>query len=110
MNWLKVAGIVIGALIAFLIIGSVVHVIMALLGYVVIAAIVAGGGYVAYKLATSSQGRKLRDRRRGGHEIRDEDQGTGYAPPPPGTGYTPPALPKGNVDDDLARLRREMGR
>ena len=109
MNWLKIAGIAIGALIAFLIIGSVIHVVMALLGYVVLAAIVAGGGYVAYKLATSSHGRKLRDRRRG-HEIRDDDQGTGYAPPPPGTGHIPPALPKGNVDDDLARLRREMGR
>jgi hypothetical protein len=109
MNWLKVAGVAIAALIAFLIVGSVIHVIMTLLGYVIVAALIGGGGYVVYKIATSSQGRKLRDRR--GHEIRDDDQGAGHAPPPPGTGTPPPpALPHGNVDDDLARLRREMGR
>jgi hypothetical protein len=107
MNWLKVVAVVIGALIAFLIVGEVVHVILALLGYVLIAALVAGGGYVAYKVVTSRRGRELRDRSRGGgrrqdHELRDEYRQADYAPPPPR-----PARP--NVDDELDRMRREMG-
>ena len=93
MNWLKVAAVLIGALIAFLIVGEVAHIILSLLGYVLVAALVAGGGYVAYKVVTSRHGRELRD------DYRQAD----YPPPPPPR----PARP--NVDDEMDRLRREMG-
>lgn len=108
MNWLKVAAIAIGALIAFLIVGSVVGFILHVLSYVVIAALVAGGGYVVYKIATSGRGREVRDRHRD-RELRDDYRRDDlrqqdYTPPPP---PPPPARP--NVDDELNRLRREMG-
>jgi hypothetical protein len=99
MNWLKVAAVVIGALIAFLIVGEVVHVILALLGYVLIAALVAGGGYVAYRVVTSSRRREVKDQNRD-RELRD-DRRSDYGQ----AGYSRP-----NVDDDLDRLRRDMGR
>ena len=41
MNWLKVAAVAIGALIAFFIIGSVIHLITAILGWVLVLALVA---------------------------------------------------------------------
>lgn len=115
MNWLKVAAIAIGALIAFLIVGSVVGFILHVLSYVVIAALVAGGGYVVYKIATSGRGREVRDRhrdrelrddyRRDDHRDRRDDlRQEDYAPPPP-----PPRPARPNVDDELNRLRREMG-
>jgi hypothetical protein len=107
MNWLKVAAVVIGALIAFLIVGEVVHIILSLLGYVLIAALVAGGGYIAYKVVTSGRGREVKDKRRE-REIRDDYR---REDPPQPTyrqpDYPPPTRP--NVDDDLDRLRREMG-
>jgi hypothetical protein len=110
MNWLKVAAVAIGALIAFLVVGSVIHLIMTVLGYVLVAALVAGGGYVVYKIATSGRGREVRSRGRRRairddyhDDLRDNSQDTGYAPPPP------PRPAGGNVDDDLARLKREMG-
>jgi hypothetical protein len=110
MNWLKIAAVAIGALLAFIIVGSVVGFILHVLSYVVIAALVAGGGYVVYKIATSGRGREVRDRRRD-RELRDDYQRddrprddyrqAGYTPPP-----TPP---RANVDDELNRLKREMG-
>jgi hypothetical protein len=106
MNWLKVAAVLIGALIAFLIVGEVVHIILSLLGYVLIAALVAGGGYVAYKVVTSRNGRQIRDRsrrRRQDHELRDDYRQADYPPPPP------PQPARSNVDDELNRIRREMG-
>lgn len=114
MNWLKVAAVAIGALLVFLVIGSVVHLIMTLLGYVLIIALVAGGGYVAYKIVTSGGRRELRR----GRSRRDERRQVrrDYAEPDADFGAPPatprPATPRpaaGNVDDDLARLKREMG-
>jgi hypothetical protein len=110
MNWLKIAAVAVGALIAFLVVGSVIHLIMTVLGYVLVAALVAGGGYIVYKIATNRGGREVRGKRRR-REIRDDHhddlrdnlRDAGYAPPPP------PRPAGGNVDDDLARLKREMG-
>jgi len=108
MNWLKVVAVIIGALIAFYIVGSVIHIITALFGVIVILAVLGGAGYVAYKIASSRRGRELRDRSRGGgrrqdHELRDEYRQPDYPPPPPPR----PARP--NVDDELDRMKREMG-
>jgi uncharacterized membrane protein YebE (DUF533 family) len=108
MNWLKVAAVAIGALIAFLIVGEVVHVILALLGYVLIAALIAGGGYVAYKVVTSSRRREVKDRDRGrDRKLPDDHQGGNYRQ------ADHPQLPspsRPDVDDELNRLRRDMGR
>jgi hypothetical protein len=109
MNWLKVAAVAIGALLVFLVVGSVVHLIMTLLGYLLVAALVAGGGYVAYKIVTSGGRRELRRGRGRRSERRQVRQD--YAEPDPGFGV-PPTEPRpaaGNVDDDLTRLKREMG-
>lgn len=110
MNWLKVAAVAIGALIAFLVVGSVIHLIMTVLGYVLVAALVAGGGYIVYKIATNRHGREVRTKQRRREirgdqhdDLRDNLQDTAYAPPPP------PRPAGGGVDDDLARLKREMG-
>jgi hypothetical protein len=107
MNWLKVAAVIIGALIAFYLVGSVIHIITALFGVVVLLAVLGGGGYVVYKVVTSRNGRELRGRsRRGGRdrdrELRDSSRQADYPPPSPR-----PARP--NVDDELERIRREMG-
>jgi len=102
MNWLKVAAVVIGALIAFLIVGEIVHVVLALLGYVLIAALIAGGGYVAYKVVTSSRRREVKDRHRErGRQLPDDHLRA--------SDYTQPTSPRSNVDDELNRLRRDMG-
>ena len=103
MNWLKVAAVAIGALIAFFIIGSVIHLITAILGWVLVLALVGGGGYVVYKVVTSGGDRRVRGRRRD-EEIRDDSPQAGYTPPPPQL----PSRP--NVDDELNRLKRDMGR
>src|SRR6202035_1224022 len=106
MNWLKIAAVIIGALIAFYIVGSVIHIITALLGVIVVLAVLGAGGYVAYKVVTSRKSRALRDRpRRDRGRQRDrelDDYRQPDSPPPP-----QPARP--DVDDELDRLRREMG-
>ena len=110
MNWLKVAAVAIGALLVFLVIGSAVHLIMTVLGYVLILALVAGGGYVAYKVVSSGKRRELRRDR---HDDRNESRRVRRDYTEPDPGYTPPpALPQksaSNVDDELDRLKREMG-
>jgi FtsH-binding integral membrane protein len=61
MNWAKVGAIVIGGIVVFFLLDTVVHVLLGLLGALLFVAVIAGGGYVAYKLA----GGRRREIRRG---------------------------------------------
>jgi hypothetical protein len=115
MNWFKIAAIAGGVIIAFLIVGSVVHFILAAISTIVIAALVVGGIAVAIKMARS---RRQVGRKRAEREVRDPDP---YQPLPradvqPYSTSVPAQQPHrsapnpSDVDDELARLKREMGR
>lgn len=116
MRGWKIAAIAIGAIIAFFLVGTIVHVIISALITVAIAALVAGGIYVAIKVARSNKqvSGKSRD-----SEIRDQYSGSAlprsdldqYVPstPPSRPAARPSASRAQDVDDELARLKREMG-
>ena len=117
MRWFKIAAIAGGLIIAFLIVGSVVHFIMAALTTIVVAALVVGGAAVAIKMARS--GKQVSGKREE-REVRepDYDQYSRGLPradvEPVSTSYpaqpsrpAPPAA--ADVEDELARLKREMG-
>ena len=116
MSWLKIAAIVGGIIIAFLIVGSVVHFILAAVTTVVIAALVVGGIAVAIKMARSG---KQVSRKRQEREVRDHDTHRPlpradvepYSSSVPAPTQQPRrAAPSGaDIDDELARLKREMG-
>jgi hypothetical protein len=111
MGWLKLAAIAGGIIIAFLVVGSVVHFIMAAVTTVVIAALVVGGIAVAIKVARS---RGQVSGKRAEREVREPERE--YRRPLPRTDVepasyqAPPARPSAqDVDDDLAKLKRELG-
>ena len=79
MNWLKIAAIAGGVIIAFLIVGSVVHFILAAITTIVIAALVVGGVAIAVKMARS---RKQVSRKREEKQVREPDYSE-YARPLP---------------------------
>ena len=60
MNLVKIAAFVVGAIIVFFALDFVVHAVFALLTTLVVVALIAGGGYVAYKVAGSSRRREIR--------------------------------------------------
>jgi hypothetical protein len=64
MNWLKVGAVVVGGIVVFFVLNSVIHLLLGLLGAILFVAIVAGGGYVAYKVLGG--GRRRGEIRRGG--------------------------------------------
>jgi hypothetical protein len=115
MSWFKIAAIAGGVIIAFLIVGSVVHFILAAITTIVIAALVVGGIAVAIKMARS--GKKISGKR-AEREVRDHDT---YEPLPradvepysasvPTQQQPPRSAPNTqDIDDELARLKREMG-
>ena len=107
MNWLKVGAIVVGGIIVFFVLDSVVHLVLGLLSTIAFVAIIAGGGYVVYKLMGARRRREVKDRdRRSDREVRRDREPESY------TIAVPPVTPKPahhDVDDDLARLKREMG-
>ena len=106
MNWLKVGAIVVGGIIVFVVLNSVVHLLLGLLSAIAFVAIVAGGGYVVYKLMSGRRGREVRSRPEEREVPRERETRTIVVPPPP------PAAPRPahhDVEDDLARLKREMG-
>jgi hypothetical protein len=107
MNWLKVGAIVVGGIIVFFVLDSVVHVLLGLLTAIAFVAIVAGGGYVAYKIMGSRRRREVRDRSQERKQPRQVED-TSIVVPPRATPTAPPA--HHDVEDELARMKREMGR
>ena len=112
MRWFKIAAIGVGILIAFLIAGSVIGFIIGAVTKLVIAALVVGAVAVAIKVARS---RRQVSGSKAEREVRDRDYEESSrplpradvepaAPPPPS-----PVRPTHDVDDELARLKREMG-
>ena len=104
VSWFKLAAIGVGILIAFLVVGSVMHFIITAVTYLVIAALVAGGVAIAIKVARS--GRQV-SAKKADREVPDRDYEQ-YSKPLPRADVEP-ARSNSNVDDDLARLKREMG-
>ena len=120
MSWFKIAAIAAGILIAFLVVGSVMHFIITAVTYLVIAALVAGGVAIAIKVARS--GRQVSGKK-AEREVREPDYDQ-YSRQLPGADVEPvstsyPAQPSrpakpappaaADVEDELARLKREMG-
>ena len=118
MRWFKVAAIAGGILIAFLVVGWVIGFVVHAVTTLVIAAIVVGAIAVAIKVARSG---KQVSGKKAEREVRDHDDYERYSRPLPradveraATPYPPqpssPVRPAAqDVDDELARLKREMG-
>ena len=101
MPWLKIAAIGAGILIAFFIVASVIGTILHIAIEVAIAAAVVGGIVAAVKIARS---RRQVSGRQADREVREPDHPQ-YSRPLPRADVEPAR----DVDDDLARLKREMG-
>jgi hypothetical protein len=117
MRWFKVAALAAGLLIAFLIVGSVVGFILHVVTYLVVAALLVGGVVVAIKVARSG---KQVSRKKAEREVREPDSSrrlprgdvepvaTSYSSPGPQN--SPPPRPNTqDIDEELARMKREMG-
>jgi hypothetical protein len=110
MRWFKLAAIGAGILIAFLIVGSVIGFIIHAVTYLILAALVVGAIAVAIKVASS---RRQVSGKKADREVREPS----YSRPLPradvehvSASYQPPTRPAAqDVDDELARLKREMG-
>jgi hypothetical protein len=60
MNWAKIGAVVVGGIVVFFILDSLVHVLLGIIGALLFVAIIAGGGYVAYKLVGGNRRREIR--------------------------------------------------
>ena len=60
MSLLKVAAVVVGGIIVFFALNFVWHALLALVTTLVIVAIIAGGGYVAYKVVGAGKRREIK--------------------------------------------------
>ena len=107
MNWLKVGAVVIGGIVVFFVLNSVVHLLLGLLTAIAFVAIVAGGGYVVYKIMGARRSREVRAKREPEERRvrRDPEPATRELAVPPVTSQ--PAR-HADVEDELARLKREM--
>ena len=112
MSWFKIAAIAAGILIGFLVVGSVIGAIFHILTQLVLAALVVGAVVVAVKVARS---RRQVSGSKAEREVRDRDSEQ-YSRPLPRSDVEPAAPPSyparpatHDVDDELARLKREMG-
>ena len=108
MNWLKVGAVVVGGIIVFFVLDSVVHVLLGLLSAIAFVAIVAGGGYVAYKILGGRRRREVRDKSEERRRPREVEERTVVVPPRATPAPQQPA--HHDVEDELARMKREMGR
>jgi hypothetical protein len=114
MRWFKVAAVGVGILIALIIGWAVVGFVLHAVEFLVIAALVVGAAAVAIKVVRSGKqvGRKRADR-----EVREpeysralprtdiEPVSTSYSAPPSQQSRPNTA----DIDDELARMKREMG-
>ncbi len=112
MRWFKLAAIGVGILIAFLVVGSVIGFIIGAVTKLVLAALVVGAIAVAIKVASS---RRQVSSKKAEREVREPDHPQ-YSRPlpradvePVSTPYPPSRPAAQDVDDELARLKREMG-
>jgi len=114
MSWLKLAAIAGGILIAFLLVGSVIGFVIHAVTMLVIAALVVGAVVVAIKVARSG---KQVSGKKAEREVAESDS---HRPLPRAdvepystsvpTQQTRPRTPDPqDIDDELARLKREMG-
>jgi hypothetical protein len=112
MRWFKLAAIGAGILIAFLVVGSVIGFIIHAVTYLVFAALVVGAIAVAIKVASS---RRQVSGKKAEREVREPDDQQYRRPlpradvEPVSTPYPPSRPATQDVDDELARLKREMG-
>ncbi len=113
MRWFKLAAIGAGILIAFLVVGSVIGFIIHAVTTLLVAALVVGAIAVAIKVARS---RRQVTGKKAEREVREPDSSQYHRPLPRAevehvsTPYPPPSRPAPqDVDDELARLKREMG-
>ena len=60
MNWAKIGAVVIGGIVVYFILDTVVHMLLGILGALLFVAVIGGGGYVAYKLVSGSRRREIR--------------------------------------------------
>ncbi|MDQ2813959.1 MAG: hypothetical protein M3Z75_19355 [Actinomycetota bacterium] len=111
MRWFKVAALAVGILIAFLVVGSVIGFVLHAVVELVIAALVVGAIVVAIKVARSG---KQVSRKRPDREVRREPEDSTPLPRADverATSYPAPSPRDSSqdIDDELARLKREMG-
>jgi hypothetical protein len=60
MNWAKIGAVVVGGIVVFFILDTVVHMLLGILGALLFVAVIGGGGYVAYKLVSGARRREIR--------------------------------------------------
>jgi predicted lipid-binding transport protein (Tim44 family) len=111
MSGLKVAAIAVGALIALLLVGTVIGFIIHAVEMLVIVALVVGGIAIGIKVMSSRNqvSGKSKDK-----QLRDDDYSSSALPRADVQQYSAPSTPvsrpsASDVDDELARLKREMG-
>ena len=119
MNLLKVGAVVVGGIVVFFIVDSLIHVFLGLLTAIAFVAIVGGGAYVAVKIAGARKRRQVKrrdaDDERPLRKERTSQERSIAVPPVTPMPATPTAstastsAPRRDVEDDLARLKREMG-
>jgi len=111
MRWFKVAAVGVGILIALIIGWAVVGFVLHAVELIVIAALVVGAVAVAIKVARSG---KQISRKRADREVREPEYSRSLPRTdvePAATSYSaPPSRPNTqDIDDELARMKREMG-
>ena len=113
MRWAKAAMIALGALIAFILIESVFRllewaVIALVIGLIIAIAVKARS---QYKLARERRAEVKQEKAASKRQVRDEPARPGreITPAPAWTLESAAPASRDNVDDELARLKREMG-